>query len=236
LLQSPKRGWLSITNEGKQVLSAAPDKIDVKFLMQFPEFSAFYSGSGDVTSSVGPQVQGSTAQTPEELIEGAHRALDAELRTELLNRILQGSPAFFENLIVDLLLAMGYGGSRRDAAKQLGKSGDGGVDGVINEDVLGLDRIYVQAKRYAPTASVGRPDVQAFTGSLVGMGASKGVFVTTSSFSAQAIDYVGKIPHRIVLIDGTRLTEMMVLYGVGVRVSQVLEFKRVDGDFFAEEL
>src|SRR5690606_21100854 len=140
----------------------------------------------------------------------------ASLRADLLDRILQNSPSFFEQVIVELLVAMGYGGSHRNASEQLGKSGDGGVDGVINEDVLGLDRVYVQAKRYAPGSAVGRPEIQAFTGSLVGLGASKGVFVTTSTFSAQAVEFASRIPQRVILIDGRRLTELMVEHGVGV--------------------
>lgn len=130
---------------------------------------------------------------------------------------------------------MGYGGSHRNASEQLGRSGDGGVDGVINEDVLGLDRVYVQAKRYAPGSSVGRPEIQAFTGSLVGLGSSKGVFVTTSTFSSQAVNFASRIPQRVILIDGKRLTELMIEHGVGVRSSRVLEFKRLDEDFFSEE-
>ena len=168
-------------------------------------------------------------------MESTFNAAQAALRTDLLDRILQNSPDFFERLIVDLLVAMGYGGSHRDAAKQLGKSGDGGVDGVINEDVLGLDRVYIQAKRYAHGASVGRPEVQAFTGSLVGLGALKGVFVTTSTFSTQATEFAARIPQRVILIDGIRLTELMIEHSVGVRSSRILEFKRLDEDFFANE-
>jgi len=130
---------------------------------------------------------------------------------------------------------MGYGGSRLNAARELGQSGDGGVDGVINEDVLGLDRVYIQAKRYAPGSTIGRPDVQAFTGSLVGFGASKGVFVTTSAFSGQAIEFAKKIPQRVVLIDGTKLTELMVEYGVGIRIDRTIDFKSLDQNFFSEE-
>ena len=136
---------------------------------------------------------------------------------------------------MDLLVAMGYGGSHKNAAEQLGRSGDGGVDGVINEDVLGLDRVYVQAKCYGPNTSVGRPEIQAFTGSLVGLGAMKGVFVTTSTFSAPGIQFASRIPQRIILIDGNRLAELMIEHSVGVRLSRKLEFKRLDEDFFSEE-
>jgi restriction system protein len=152
----------------------------------------------------------------------------------LLQRILQNSSTFFEQVIVELLVAMGYGGSLRNASAQLGRSGDGGVDGVINEDRLGLDRVYVQAKRYG-TNSVGRPDVQSFVGSLVGLGATKGVFVTTSSFSNQALEYVRHLSQRIILIDGQRLADLMIEHNVGVRLSRAIEFKRLDEDFFNED-
>lgn len=138
-------------------------------------------------------------------------------------------------MIVELLVAMGYGGCRRNAAERLGRSGDGGVDGVINEDVLGLDRLYIQTNRYAPGNTVGRPEVQAFTRNLVGLGAAKGVFVTTSGFSAQADEYAGRIPQRVVLIDGQQLAALMVEHSVGVRVSRIIEIKRLDEDFFSEE-
>lgn len=155
--------------------------------------------------------------TPEEQIDAAHQLLTSALKADLLARVLDQPPSFFERLIVELLVAMGYGGSHEDAARQLGKSGDGGIDGVVDEDRLGLDRIYVQAKRYAPGSSVGRPEVQGFVGSLVGVGASKGVFVTTSTFSSHAIGYADGLPQRVVLIDGERLTELMIEFGVGVR-------------------
>jgi len=173
--------------------------------------------------------------TPEEQIETVRAALQAALRQDLLAHILQNAPAFFEQVIVTLLVAMGYGGSHRDAAQQLGRSGDGGVDGVINEDRLGLDRVYVQAKRYAPGNVVGRPEVQGFVGSLVGLGATKGVFVTTSAFSTQARDFVRHLAQRIILIDGQQLADLMIEHNVGVRLARAVEFKRLDEDFFADE-
>jgi restriction system protein len=224
-----------LTDLGRDVLANPPPKLDTKYLQQFPTFAAFYQAN---QASAAPAPSGTIeapSATPEEIVESAHKAVHAALQAELLERIQQNDPAFFEQLIVDLLVAMGYGGSRRDAAERLGKSGDGGVDGVINEDVLGLDRIYIQAKRYAPSNSVGRPDVQAFTGSLVGLGASKGIFVTTSAFSAQAIQFTAHLPHRVILIDGQRLAELMIQHGVGVRVSRALEFKRLDEDYFSDE-
>jgi restriction system protein len=148
---------------------------------------------------------------------------------------LQNTPAFFERVIVDLLVKMGYGGSRPDAAAQLGRSGDGGVDGVINEDRLGLDRVYIQAKRYSDAHAVGRPDIPRFVGSLVGMGATKGVFVTTSKFSSEAIEYARHLSQRVILINGQRLAELMIEHSVGVRLNRAIEFKQIDENFFDEE-
>lgn len=235
LLETPRRGRFVITPEGNATLAKKPLRIDARYLLSFPAFRDFYRASetnevSGVSSPTDVQIE-----TPEEVIEKAYRSAQSALRTELLDRILQNGASFFESLIVDLLVAMGYGGSHRNAAEQLGRSGDGGVDGVINEDVLGLDRVYVQAKRYGPGSSVGRPDVQAFTGSLVGLGATKGVFVTTSTFSQQAIEFASRIPQRVILIDGKRLAELMIEHGVGVRSSRILEFKRIDENFFVEE-
>jgi len=234
-LESPKRGRFAITPSGTALLANPPTKLDTQHLLSVPAFREFYRAD-QTEETVGATTQGAApSATPEEVIEAAFNATQAALRTELLERILQNGPGFFEGLIIDLLVAMGYGGSHRNAAAQLGRTGDGGVDGVINEDVLGLDRLYVQAKRYTPGSSVGRPDVQAFTGSLVGLGATKGVFVTTSTFSSQAVEFAARIPQRVILIDGKRLTELMIEHGVGVRSSRMLEFKRIDEDFFVEE-
>jgi restriction system protein len=234
-LESPRRGRFKISAAGKALLVHPPPKLDTQFLLSVPAFREFHR-TNQPDEAVGTTAPTSSpTATPEEVIEAAFNATHAALRTELLDRILQNGPSFFEGLIVELLVAMGYGGSHRNAAAQLGRTGDGGVDGVINEDVLGLDRVYVQAKRYGPGTSVGRPDVQAFTGSLVGLGATKGVFVTTSTFSSQAAEFAARIPQRVVLIDGKRLTELMIEHGVGVRSSRVMEFKRIDEDFFAEE-
>jgi restriction system protein len=223
------------------LLATDPKAINVELLLKYPAFKDFYlhssgTGSTDVTKEkavASPNLPASV--TPEEQIEAAYSAVQADLSTRLLERILQNSPSFFERLIVDLLIAMGYGGSYRNATEQLGRVGDGGVDGVINEDRLGLDRVYVQAKRYAPGISVGRPEVQAFVGSLVGRGASKGVFVTTSSFSSQAVEYAKGLPQRVILIDGQSLTDLMIEHNVGARVSRTIDFKRIDEDFFSEE-
>ena len=208
--------------------------------MKYPSFRDFYKSERE-TASENEEVPFDTKATkaltitPEEQIEAAYQALRSVLRTDLLERIGQNTPSFFEQLIVDLLVAMGYGGSRKNAASQLGQSGDGGVDGVINEDRLGLDSVYVQAKRYTKGTAVGRPEVQAFVGSLVGLGASKGVFVTTSTFSNQAREFVQHLSQRVILLDGQILADLMIEHGVGVRTSRAIEFKRLDEDFFSED-
>lgn len=237
LIDSPSRGRFVASAEGKALLATQPTAITVETLKTYPAFAQFYAGDAQASPaevSVAKAAATATA-TPEEQIDAAQGVLHAALKAELLQRVLAQSPAFFERAIVDLLVAMGYGGSHEGAALSLGRSGDGGVDGVIDEDRLGLDRIYIQAKRYAPHVGVGRPDVQGFVGSLVGFGATKGVFVTTSSFSAPAIDFVRHLPQRVVLIDGTRLAELMIEHGVGVRVSRTIAVKRLDEDFFADE-
>lgn len=237
LIDSPERGRFVASAEGKALLATQPATITVETLKAYPAFAQFYAGDAHASpaeASVAEAAATATA-TPEEQIDAAHGVLHAALKAELLQRVLAQSPAFFERAIVDLLVAMGYGGSHEGAALSLGRSGDGGVDGVIDEDRLGLDRIYIQAKRYAPHVGVGRPDVQGFVGSLVGFGATKGVFVTTSSFSAPAIDFVRHLPQRVVLIDGARLAELMIEHGVGVRVSRTIAVKRLDEDFFADE-
>jgi restriction system protein len=239
LIDQPQRGRFIASERGRD-LARNPATINVETLLAYPAFREFYRGSGSYTQKQ-PSAQASassaavTDRTPEEQIEAAHLAVQSALREELLQRIMQNSPSFFEQVIVELLVAMGYGGSLRNAASQLGRSGDGGVDGVINEDRLSLDRVYVQAKRYAQGNSVGRADVQAFVGSLVGLGATKGVFVTTSSFSHQALEFVRHLAQRVILIDGQRLADLMIEHNVGVRLSRAVEFKRLDEDFFAEE-
>lgn len=238
LVMSPARGRFLTTDAGKQLLQTNPSSITIDILRQYPSFREFYDAKGAASSSSeASPVEAATenTSTPEEQIDAARALLHAALKAELLQRVLEQSPAFFEQAIARLLVAMGYGGSQADAARHLGQSGDGGVDGVINEDRLGLDRIYVQAKRYAAGNTIGRPDVQAFVGSLAGHHASKGVFVTTSNFSTQAVDYVGQIQQRVILINGDRFADLMIEHGVGVRVSRTVEVKRIDEDFFLEE-
>lgn len=241
LVEYPRRGWFKASAAGLALLATNPDRIDVKRLLSIPSFSEFYrrdtasTGLVEATDDAAIVTMPVTVTTPEEQIEQIHLAAQAALRADLLDRILQNSPSFFESLIIDLLVAMGYGGSHRAAAQQLGRTGDGGVDGVIDEDRLGLDRVYVQAKRYARGNSVGRPEVQGFVGSLVGLGATKGVFVTTSLFSQHATDYARHLAQRIILIDGERLADLMIEHNVGVRLTRAVEFKRLDEDFFSEE-
>jgi restriction system protein len=245
LLRSPARGRFLATDAGRELLSRQPVKIDVALLAELsPAFREFVRGqrnheSPDSRSEPSAPLINSgpitSLATPEEQIENAHRALQTALASDLVQRILQNSPSFFEHLIIELLVKMGYGGNHADATKQLGKSGDGGVDGVINEDRLGLDRVYIQAKCFAVDRSIGRPDVQGFLGSLVGQGATKGVFVTTSTFSSHAREFVRHLPQRIVLIDGETLAALMIEHGVGVRTNRTIEFKKLDEDFFSDD-
>jgi restriction system protein len=240
LISSPGRGRFVATDQGHQLLATNPSQVNVALLMKYPTFREFYKSereqspdSSDVVPNDKTAKPG--AVTPEEQIETAYQALQSVLRADLLDRIGQNSPSFFERLIVDLLVAMKYGGSHKNAASRLGRSGDGGVDGVIDGDRLGLDRLYIQAKRYAKGNAVGRPEVQAFVGSLVGLGATKGIFVTTSNFSPQAIDYVKHLSQRVILLDGQSLADLMIEHGVGVRTSRAIELKRLDEDFFSED-
>ncbi|MFT8737104.1 MAG: restriction endonuclease [Zymomonas mobilis] len=235
LLNIPTRGQFTISKSGKQLLRTKPSEITVTTLKNYPPFIDYcnrnYSQDTQETS-VPTTTQDHVTGTPEERMEAAHKELQTELRSEILHQIAEKNPTFFEQLIVDLMVAMGYGGNHEDAARRIGGTGDGGVDGVINEDRLGIDRIYVQAKRYAPHVSVGRPEIQAFVGSLVGHRATKGVFVTTSSFSMPALEYVEHLPQRVILINGEMLADLMIEHNVGVRTSRTIEIKRVDQDFF----
>lgn len=237
LIESPKRGLFKATELGRQLLATNPATITTQVLKSYPAFIEFYQNDATQPKSTA-EAQTITAlpsMTPEEQIDTAQALLHAALRSDLLQRITDNSPMFFERVIVDLLVAMGYGGSHENAALRLGKSGDNGVDGVIDEDRLGLDRIYVQAKRYGPQNTVQRAEVQAFVGSLVGFGATKGVFVTTSNFTSGAQDYTKHLPQRVILINGARLTELMIEHDVGVRVNREISIKRLDEDFFADE-
>lgn len=233
LFESPRRGALRITDRGKQILGDNPTRIDIKYLERFPEFIEFRDASrNNRETTITESVAVATEQTPEEALELAHQSLRLSLAQDILSRILSCSPTFFERLVVELLVKMGYGGSRRDAGERIGQSGDGGIDGIIKEDRLGLDTIYIQAKRWQ--GSVGRPEIQKFVGALQGQRAKKGVFITTSSYTAEAIDYASRIDTKVVLIDGQLLANLMMDFDVGVSVSASYIVKRIDSDYFEE--
>jgi len=237
------RGHYEATDRGRSVLDDPPDRITLSYLNRFPEFVAFRTAvNAAANSDTGQAPPTSTklvaaeGETPEERLEAADRDLRTELAATLLARLRSLSPAAFEQLIVDLLVKMGYGGSRRDAAERLGRSGDGGIDGVIREDALGLDAVYIQAKRYAEDNPIGAPAIQGFAGALLSNGATKGVFVTTSRFTPQARQ-VGTAykAHRIVLLDGVDLAKLMVEHEIGVRVVQIIRVQKIDLEPYEDE-
>ena len=236
LIEAPRRGVFKITDKGLATLATNPSRIDAKFLEQFPEFTDFREASkvsseikfnSDLTDTVPV-----TTATPEEAIELAYQGLREQLTQELLAVVLTCSPTFFEQLVVDLLVKMGYGGSRRDAGERIGQTGDGGIDGIIKEDRLGLDAIFIQAKRWQ--GSVGRPEIQKFIGALQGQRARKGVFITTSWYTAEAIDYASRIDTKVVLLDGKALSALMIDFDIGVAASAAYVVKRIDSDYFEE--
>jgi restriction system protein len=230
LVYSTRRGFVRVTSRGLEVLKSKPSRIDVKFLDQFPEFVEFRTLRREEMVAAIPQV---AETTPEEAMEEAHQRLRASLESELLARVKTASPAFFERLVVELLVKMGYGGSFRDAGQAVGRSGDGGIDGIIKEDRLGLDVISLQAKRWE--AAVGRPEIQKFAGALQGVRARKGVFITTSTFSKDAEEFAGKIDSKIILIDGATLARLMVDNLVGVSSVTSYALLKIDSDYFTEE-
>lgn len=231
LIESPKRGVNRITQRGIDVLKQKPPRIDVNFLMQFKEFQEFRAlRHPKVTEDPGPEVND---KTPEESLVIAFQRIQNDLAAELLQRLKTCSPSFFERLVVEVIVKMGYGGTRQDAGKAIGKSGDGGIDGIIKEDRLGLDAIYIQAKRWENV--VGRPEIQKFVGALSGHHAKKGLFITTSYFSSDAADYVSRIDAKVVLIDGETLAQLMIEHNVGVSTVNAYEIKKVDSDYFIEE-
>lgn len=233
LLTTSKRGYFSITKAGQQALAGNPTRIDAPFLRQFPSFVEFKETKHEPEATETVTLLSETKESPEEQIESAHTQLTRALAGELLTRIQAAAPDFFERLVVELLLKMGYGGSRQDAGRAIGRSGDGGIDGIINEDRLGLDSIYLQAKRWENP--VGRPEIQKFAGALAEHRAKKGVFITTSSFTKEALSSATKHDARIVLIDGEKLATLMIDHGLGVTLEAIYEVKRIDSDYFAEE-
>ena len=235
-LESTRRGRFKITDRGFEILKSNPPRIDVKYLMlhgdaEFKEFHQPSRRNGNQSEDQGnSDTDADVVRTPREIMEAGYQEIRRDLSQELLTRVKRCQPQFFEQLVVDLLVAMGYGGSLKDAGEAVGHSGDGGVDGIIKEDKLGLEAIYLQAKRWENT--VGRPVVQAFAGSLDGYRAKKGVLITTSQFSPEAKDYVSRIEKRIVLIDGDELAKLMIDYGIGVANDATYEIKRLDSDYF----
>ena len=232
LLETPKRGVMKITPRGLEALQKDLESINLEFLKQYPEFVEFKEVSKKEKVKVDILTETSSA-TPEELMESGYISVRQALAQELLDKVKSCSPSFFERLVVELLVNMGYGGSRQDAGKAIGKSGDGGIDGIINEDRLGLDNIYVQAKRW-DEGIVGRPEIQNFVGALAGKKAKKGIFITTSRFSKSAWDYASQLEQKIVLIDGVQLTNYMIDFNVGVTKSAMYEIKKIDFDYFSD--
>ncbi len=237
LLTSPKRGFFTITQQGNELLATNPSRIDASTLEQFPEFIEFKNrkkekGEEDQTELLQTSEQESTL-TPEDSLASAYNKLRSALESEILVAVKESSPSFFERVVVDLLVKMGYGGNRQDAGRALGKSGDGGIDGIINEDRLGLDVIYIQAKRWEGV--VGRPEIQKFAGALQGQRARKGVFITTSSFTKEAREYASVIETKIILIDGEHFSKLMAEHNIGVSTVGQYEVKKLDSDYFDNE-
>ena len=231
LLDAPRRGVYRLTERGREVLRSHAGPITLRFLDQFPEHRAFRS-----QTKAGVQVEDSQPSnnlTPQEYIESGYQQMRTTLATDLLTRVKECSPDFFERLVIELLLAMGYGGSRQEAGQAVGKSGDGGIDGIIKEDRLGLDVIYIQAKRWE--GIVGRPEVQKFAGALQGQRARKGIFLTSSAFTKEAVAFAAAIESKIVLIGGEELVALMIDHNIGVTPVASYEIKRIDTDYFTGE-
>jgi restriction system protein len=229
LMESTRRGFFKITKRGLDALKQNPPEINVKFLEQYPEFIEFKQVRKEKVSS---DIEEIDKQSPEDLVVAGYQKIRQELADELLAQIKSCSPEFFEKLVVELLVKMGYGGSRKDAGKAIGKTGDEGIDGIIKEDKLGLDTIYIQAKRWENTVS--RPEIQKFAGALQGHRAKKGIFITTSSFSKEALDFVSKIDSKIVLIDGEHFTQLMIDHDIGVSKIASYDIKKIDTDYFLD--
>lgn len=230
VLESPKRGCFIITQRGLELLQQKHDRIDIKVLSQYPEFVQFHAGNKKERDEK-PEI--AFPATPEETLQISYQQIRKDLSAELLKKIKENSPKFFENLVVDLMVSIGYGGSKKDAGKAIGQVGDEGLDGIIKEDMLGLDAIYLQAKRWEGT--VGRPEIQKFVGALSGKKAKKGVFITTGKFSDDAKTYADRIDHRVILIDGDDLVDYMIDFNIGVSTTAKYEIKKIDTDYFNEE-
>ena len=228
VLESPRRSMFRITQRGMELHKVGHKRIDVRVLNQFPEFLEFHKAKSPKEEEQEP-----SKETPEETLQKSYESIRGDLAGQIVQRIATNSPQFFERMVVDLMVAMGYGGSRTDAGKSIGGSGDEGIDGIIKEDRLGLDLVYLQAKRWE--GKIGRPEVQKFVGALHGKRAKKGVFITTSKFSDDAKNYVETIDPKVILIDGRMLAELMIDHGLGTTTTATYQVKRIDSDYFAEE-
>lgn len=235
LLERQRRGYYQITSQGKTVLESKTKRIDIRFLRQFPSFVEFRDVKSEADSEEHHTPSNIATKTPEEVMDDAYQEIRDTLAQDILTNVMKCSPAFFERMVVELLVKMGYGGSRTEAARAVGQTGDGGIDGIIDEDRLGLDTIYIQAKRWEPSSSIGRPEIQRFVGALMGRRARKGIFITTANFSAEARAYVNNIDFKVVLIDGKRLAEFMIDYDVGVTNILTYQLKRIDSDYFIDD-
>lgn len=238
LITSPSRGTYIISTKGQQLLNTHPTVVNMKTLEQFPAYQTWQSacGKGKHTSDTPATDSEPSSITPDEAIGKAYEELRTMLADDLLDKILEQSPYFFEKLVVKLLVAMGYGGSYNELSEMMvGQVGDEGIDGIIKEDKLGLDNIYVQAKRWDKTRTVGRPDIQQFVGALAGKGANKGIYITTAHFSEQARNFKPQNNIKVALIDGKSLCQHMIDYNIGVTTKDVYEIKRIDQDFFSDE-
>ena len=237
LLERVRRGVYRLLPEGERVLSRNPSRIDLKLLEEYPSFVEWRRSSKGSQRKEADEGQGDRAiETPDEVLDLAVQQLRSTLEAEVLHRVRNGPAAFLEQVVVDLLIAMGYGGGDAAKGQVTGRSGDGGIDGTIREDALGLDEVYVQAKKYADGNTVGEGDLRNFAGAIDAAGTTKGVFVTTAGFTRAARDYVTRSPKRIVLIDGEELARLMVQHGIGVRLRAVHEVKRIDEDYFDQEV
>lgn len=234
LIEATARGVFKITATGQELLRTTQDRIDLRLLQKQPGYLEARGRKREKPTPNGGQEKVEADQTPEELMEESFETLRESLGREILAKLKSSSPAFFERLVVELLVRMGYGGTRKDAGQAIGKSGDEGIDGIIKEDRLGLDTIYIQAKRWEQTVS--RPEIQKFAGALQGVRARKGIFITTSDFSKEAIEYASRIDSKIVLIDGEQLWNLMIDFGIGVSTTATYEVKKIDNDYFSEEM
>ncbi len=232
LLEVPKRAYINISQRGLDVLNEKPDKINIKFLKRFPEYLEFIKPKRITGNDEEEKDEFFDTQTPEEKLEKSYQQIRDALATDILEKVISLSPTRFEKLVVELLVKMGYGGSIQDAGKAMGKVGDEGIDGIIKEDKLGLDIIYIQAKRWKQGNVIGRPELHKFVGALAGQGAKKGIFITTSNFTKDALEYQPKNETKIVLIDGEQLAQLMIDYNLGVSISNSYDIKRLDSDYF----